>query len=575
MSRDDDLTSCPGWIRDKSFVGQVMRAAKKAGHTGRRFGGSSRRGSGSCFGRGRRAALAASLRSHSRRVVISARVVRQKGTRFRSASLTNHLSYLRRDGVTRDGNDAAMFDQQSDRADEKDFAERVASDRHHFRFIVSPEDAKKMDDLRSFTRELMRDAECDLDTKLDWIAVDHWNTDNPHIHVLVRGKADDGQDLVISRDYISHGFRARAAERVTLELGPRSESEVRTALEAEVEAERWNGLDRALRAAADEGAGVADLRPVASEEDGNLRLLMVGRAAKLERLGLAEQIAPGQWIFKPRVEETLRELSIRGDIIKTMHRAMSGRARGPDVSAFALHMDKPADPIMGRLVERGLHDELKGTAYAIIEGVDGRTHHVRFANLDATGDASPGAIVETRRYEDAKGERQLSLTVRSDLGLESQIHAGGATWLDRRLLDENAVTSNAGFGGEVTAAMEPRADHLVSEGFARRAGSRVIFARGLLAALRERELAKVADQITAETGLKYRSAAEGGSVAGTYRQRLSLVSGRFVMIDDGLGFQLVPWRPALEPHFERHVSGTITPGGGVEWSLDGRRGLGL
>ena len=243
----------------------------------------------------------------------------------------------------------------------------------------------------------------------------------------------------------------------------------------------------------------------------------------------------------------MRALSIRGDIIKTMHRAMSGRAREPDVSAFALHMDKPADPILGRLVERGLHDELKGTAYVIIEGVDGRTHHVRFANLDATGDASPGAIVETRAYEDAKGRKQLSLAVRSDLGLESQIDAGGATWLDRRLLDENALASNAGFGGEVTAAMERRADHLVSEGFARRAGSRVIFARGLLAALRERELAEVADQITAETGLKYRPVAEGGSVAGTYRQRLSLVSGRFVMIDDGLGFQLVPCAPRSNP----------------------------
>ena len=182
----------------------------------------------------------------------------------------------------------------------------------------------------------MKDAERDLGTKLDWIAVDHWNTDNPHIHVLVRGKADDGQDLVISRDYISRGFRARAAERVTLELGPRNELEIRKALEAEVEAERWTGLDRALQAAADEGAGVADLRPAGSREDSELRLLMVGRAAKLERLGLAEQITPGQWTFKPRLEETLRELSTRGDIIKTMHRAMSGREREPDVSGFAL-----------------------------------------------------------------------------------------------------------------------------------------------------------------------------------------------------------------------------------------------
>ena len=574
MSRDDDLTPRLGRIRDKSFVGQVMRAAKKAGHTGRSFGGSSRRGSGSRFGRGRRAALAASLRSHSRRVVISARVVRHKGTRLRSASLTNHLSYLCRDGVTRDGNNAVMFNEQSDRADEKDFAERAASDRHHFRFIVSPEDAKKMDDLRSFTRELMRDAERDLGTKLDWIAVDHWNTDNPHVHVLVRGKADDGQDLVISRDYISHGFRARAAQRVTLELGPRNESEVRTALEAEVEAERWTGLDRALRAAADEGAGVADLRPVASGEDGNLRLLMVGRAAKLEKLGLAEQIAPGQWIFKPRVEETLRELSIRGDIIKTMHRVMAARQREPDVSAFALHMGKPADPILGRLVERGLQDELKGTAYVIIEGVDGRTHHVRFANLDATGDASPGAIVETRAYEDAKGRKQLSLAVRSDLAIESQVTARGPTWLDRRLLDHEAVASNSGFGADVTAAIGKRADHLIKEGLAGRQGRRLVFARDLLDTLRKRELEDAVTSISSNSGLEYRPAVEGEHVSGTYRQRITLACGRFAMIDDGLGFQLVPWRPALERHLGGEVVGTVREGR-IEWRFERKRGLEL
>ena len=154
-----------------------------------------------------------------------------------------------------------MFDAASDDADTKAFAERCEDDRHHFRFTVSPEDAGQMADLRAFTRELMTDAERDLGTKLDWVAVDHWNTDNPHVHVLVRGRADDGKDLVISRDYISRGFRDRAAERVTLELGPRSEQEIRTALEREVEAERWTSLDRALRDISDEGGGVADLTP--------------------------------------------------------------------------------------------------------------------------------------------------------------------------------------------------------------------------------------------------------------------------------------------------------------------------
>lgn len=570
--RDDELTPRPGRIRDKSFVGQVMRAAKKAGHSGKRFGGGGRRGTGSTFGRGRRAATARALRSNSRRVVMKARVVRHQGTRFRSASLANHISYLRREGVTRDGSRAEMFDAISEAADEKHFAERCADDRHHFRFIVSPEDAKDMSDLRAFTRELMKDAERDLGTKLDWIAVDHWNTDHPHIHVLVRGRTDDNQDLIISRDYISRGFRARASERVTLELGLRSERDIRSALETEVEAERWTSLDRALQVAADEGAGVVDLRPEASGEETELRLFMVGRAAKLERLGLAEQIAPAQWTLKPRAEEILRDLSIRGDIIKTMHRAMRGRGREPDVSEFALHVGTPADPILGRLAERGLHDELKGSAYVVIEGIDGRPHHIRFANLELTGDAGPGAIVETRVYEDDKGRKQLSLAVRSDLAIEAQQTARGATWLDRRLLDAEVVASNAGFGGEVTAAMARRTKYLIAEGLAQRRGQGVTFARNLLATLRKRELDETIAQINADSGLEYRPSTEGEHLSGTYRRRITLASGRFAMINDGLGFQLVPWRPALDQYLGAEVKGRMRENG-IEWNFERKRGL--
>jgi len=128
-----------------------------------------------------------------------ARVVRHHGRKFRAASLALHITYLNREGVTRDGSDARMFDARSDDSDAKAFAERCEDDRHHFRFTVSPEDAGQIADLKAFTRELMKTAERDLETHLDWIAVDHWNTDNPHIHILVRGKADDGKDLVISR----------------------------------------------------------------------------------------------------------------------------------------------------------------------------------------------------------------------------------------------------------------------------------------------------------------------------------------------------------------------------------------
>ena len=582
-TRGDDFNPRPGRIahgnqgarRPKSFVGEVMRAAKKAGHRGQTFRRSSGTAGRSTFGRGRRAALSLGSRSSGRRVAVIARIVRHRGGRFRSAPLSKHVAYLKRDGVTGDGADARMFDAASDDADSKAFVERCEEDRHHFRFTVSPEDAGQLADLRAFTRELMRDAERDLGSGLDWVAVDHWNTDNPHIHVLVRGRTDDRQDLVISRDYISLGFRGRAAERVTLELGPRSEQEIRAELENEVGAERWTSLDQSLRDILDEGGGVVDLRRSDAGEDPELRRLMIGRAAKLERLGLAEQVGPAKWTLKPGLEPALRDLAIRGDIIKTMHRAMSGAGSEPDVARFALHGDQPAEPVLGRLVERGLHDELKGTAYAIIDGVDGRTHHLVFSDLEMTGDAKPGAIVESRAYDDTAGRKRLSLATRSDFAIEAQISAAGATWLDRQLLAKESALSTRGFGAELRQAMDGRIDHLVKQDLARRQGQRVIFAQDLLNTLRRRELDAAAASLSAETGIGHRPSAEGENVAGVYRQRLTLASGRFAMIDDGMGFQLVPWRPALEHRLGQHVTGTLTPGGGVDWNIGPKRGLGL
>ena len=581
-TRDDDLRIRPGRIqhgnrggkRPQTFVGEVMRAAKKAGHVGNSFRSSQGR-SRSRFGRGRRAAVSIRLRSNARRVVMKARVVRHQGARFRSAPLPKHIAYLKREGVTRDGEDARMFDATSDMADERAFAERCEDDRHHFRFIISPEDGAELGDLKTFTRELMLDVERDLGTRLDWVAVDHWNTDNPHVHVLIRGHADDGQDLVISREYISRGFRDRAAERVTLELGPRSEQEIRTTLEREVGSDRWTSLDRALRDISDECGGVADLRPGPDAEDPELRGLLLGRAVKLERLGLAEPVGPACWTLKPGLEPALRQLGIRGDIIKTMHQAMSVGGHEPDVSSFALHGEEPSDPVIGRLIKRGLDDELKGTAYAIVAGVDGRTHHLKFSDLEMTGDAPAGAIVEARSYDDPNGRRRLSLATRSDISIEAQATASGATWLDRQLLAKDPPLSSGGFGAEVRQAMEARVEHLAAEGLAHRQGQRMVFARDLLATLRRRELEGAAAKLSAETGLAYQPAAEGEHVSGVYRQRVTLASGRFAMIDDGLGFQLVPWRPALEKELGREVRGVMAPGRNVDWSLGRKRGLGL
>ena len=582
-ARDDDFRVRPGRPGDgasqgkqaKSFVGQVMRAAKKAGHTGRGFGSARKGGGGSRFGRGNAAGSSRARRPDMRRVIVKMRVVRHAGTKFRAAPIARHVAYLEREGVTCDGAPAQMFDAGTDRVDGEAFAARCEDDRHHFRFIVSPEDAGEMQDLRAFTRELMTDAQRDLGTSLDWVAVDHWNTDNPHIHVLVRGRADDGGDLVISRNYVREGFRGRAEDRVTLELGPRSEREIQAALRKDVDAERWTGLDRTLRGIADHHGGIVDLRPESGLHDPEERRLLVGRVQKLERLGLADPIGPASWTLKPGGEETLRALSIRGDIIKTMHTAMSRGVGAPDIASFAIHDEQVADPVLGRLVERGLHDELAGTAYAVVEGVDGRTHHLRYSDIDMTGDARPGAIVELRSWADNKGQQRHSLATRSDLPLDRQVTAEGATWLDRHLIARDPPPLGGGFGASVATALAARADHLVDEGLARRQGQRFIFARNLIDTLKQRELDGAPARIAAETGLPHRPSVPGDHVTGIYRQRLTLASGRFAMMDDGLGFQLVPWRPALDPQLGKHISGTMTPSGGVDWSFGKQRGLGL
>ena len=212
--------------------------------------------------------------------------------------------------------------------------------------------------------------------------------------------------------------------------------------------------------------------------------------------------------MKPGLERALRNLGIRGDIIKTMHRAVSAADREPDVAGFALHGQEANQPVLGRLVERGLHDELKGSAYAIIDGVDGRTHHLLFADLEMTGDAKPGAIVEARFYDDAGGGKRQSLATRSEVTVETQVAAPGATWIDRRLLAKDFALSSGGFGGEVHEAMDRRIDYLVEQDLARQQGPRVIFARDLLTTLRRRDLAATAANLSADTGLAHRPFAE-------------------------------------------------------------------
>ncbi|MEE3624115.1 DUF3363 domain-containing protein [Nitrospirillum sp. BR 11752] len=350
------------------FKAKVLVARDQAGMVSTRTKrGMAGRGAGMAW------KLSRGLLAHrGRRVVVKARIVRRGR---RGAPLGTHLAYLRREGVTKDGQPARMFSADTNDADVRAFVNRTADDRHYFRFIVSPEDAADLTDLRAYTRDLARTMERDLGTRLDWVAVDHWNTDNPHVHLIVRGMDEAGRDLVIHRNYITQGLRARAQELATLELGPRSEWEIQTKLAREVEAERWTPLDRTLaRMATTVPNGVIDMRSASGWGDGTgVQGLLIGRLQRLQTLGLASTDGEGRWRIAEDAEPTLKAMGRRGDIIRTMNQTL-GRAAA-DVT---IHDDQgPVRAIQGRILAKGLDDELTGRAFLALEDGQGRFHYVR------------------------------------------------------------------------------------------------------------------------------------------------------------------------------------------------------
>ena len=420
--RDDDFRIRPSAPKnrgqDQSFVSRVLKQAGKAssGKSAVRRPASARgtgQRPGSRLGRGHTAArfAGAKLTPMSRRVTIKTLLVNQR--RASPQSLAKHLRYIERDGVGHDGEPGQAYGPQTDAADLDAFKERCADDRHHFRFIVSPEDGAELDDLRTYTRHLVDRMEADLGTGLDWVAVDHWNTDNPHTHLIVRGRDDTGKDLIIAGDYIADGFRHRAAELATEWLGPRTELEIQQTLQREVEQERWTSLDRTLKRELGDD-GLVHVERFNEPRLQRQRLLLIGRLQRLQRLGLAGEMQPGTWAVHADAEKTLRALGERGDIIRTMQRAMRGETRELAVFEPSQDADGSGRTILGRVAAKGLADELRDRGYLVIDGVDGKAHYVTINARDELANYPTGAVVEARGSADVRAADRNIAALASD-----------------------------------------------------------------------------------------------------------------------------------------------------------------
>lgn len=322
----------------------------------------------------------------ARRVYVQARVQRLSGCGLFAQRA--HVSYLERDGAGRGEERAEFYNENTEGLDGQQWIREHADERHHFRFIVSPENGEKLQDLKPFIRDLVGQMEIDLVTKLDWIAVDHHNTEHPHTHIVVSGKRDDGRDLVIPRDYLSHNMRERGSALLTRELGLQSEAELSAKLERETAQRKMTRMDRVLLRRM-EREGAVDLACVRRNREH-----YQARLRALRQMGFAEHQGGTRWTIEESLGVELAALEKSDTVARRIERAIKAagldRISAPHASAY-----DPALSVQGRLLTIDYADELVGSRYGIVDGLNGRVHHVEFGTQRAEG-VSTGDMIEVK-----------------------------------------------------------------------------------------------------------------------------------------------------------------------------------
>jgi type IV secretory pathway VirD2 relaxase len=487
-----------------------------------------------------------------RRVIVKARIARH-GTSDLAAART-HQHYIMRAGVTRDGGSGQLYDREHDAADGSDFLERQKGDTYQFRLIVAPEDGGRMADLKPFVRDLMRHMEEDLHTRLDWVAVDHFNTGHPHTHIVIAGHDDRGKDLVMARHYISHGIRHRAQDLVTLELGPEQSFERLLKLANEMQAERFTSLDRGIVRDAEENvlvvSAMVDGERGRSEPraEGAQLSMRVGRLRRLEQMGLAEEKKTGVWAIDPRLETKLRSLGERGDIMVTMNQVM--RAHGIDRPAgdFTIFGGaRKSEPVIGRVVEVGIADEMTDRRYLVVDGIDGRIHYAETGKLAGHHIPEPGMIVALSGGGGKDKMRNAQIEAVSYWPVERLATADAATWLDRTIVAETKpVIHEKGFGADVSKALIAREAWLIANRHARVEEPGTITPKpDMLRELNHRGITVAAEKLSAQLAMPHCSVFEGMRITGKHVGTIDLPMQRLAVIKGGDEFTLVPWRPEL------------------------------
>lgn len=365
-----------------------------------------------------------------------------------------HARYLEREGAQQDGQAGVGFNAALDAVDVAAAARswQMDGDNRVYKIMLSPEDGSKLD-LVDYTRKVMAGVQQQVGQPLEWAAVDHHNTGNPHVHVLLRGRGID-----LSQELVKRGLRSICEDVATQTLGYKSQAEKTAELDRDIAAHRFTKLDRMIAERAQrtpEGALLV-VEPQLSRieqtarglEDREIQAKRIKRLDNLAKMGLAEKVGAASWRLDDGYETALRQLEIMCTRTKMLaqHRELLTDPRAlPVVTKLA-----PGDALLGRSLGGGLDE--KDRNYLLVEGADGRAHFIQRTESDAA--VRPGTLVlvtsrGVREYDLQIPSRGFAAVMRDSAAVNSAVHD-----YVKAVGDRASTGLTAGFAGQIARAAQ-------------------------------------------------------------------------------------------------------------------------
>lgn len=330
---------------------------------------------------------------YSRKIVVKACYVKNNKTGF-AEKIKAYFDYISRDHAGKDAHKPELFSKESVQEISKDMIADFTKSEHNFRFIISPEDGDKLE-LKEFTRNLIKAIEKDLGTQLSWVASCHYDTNEPHVHLVVDGKNDIGKKLLMTRDYISRGIRNRASEIINNKLGLQSDDEITKRLEISAVRSNKSELDVVIKNNIKDDC--INLKSLDNKDSEIIRPQILERRLNyLASKGLAFNQGEQSWRIKENYLDDLRALGRTSSIIERLSRKLAvNKDRCELISAASLAEKSPS----GQVVGRGFVNEIDEGQYVIVKTEQGKHLYVE---LEKYSEKSPTKVGEWVRIDATK-----------------------------------------------------------------------------------------------------------------------------------------------------------------------------